>query len=93
MICTRALSTPSPGAVAAGTQTGSAFQASRPVATSDGSDRWYVTAIDMRTGKTVWSRLTGTGVQWNNHYAAIYLGPDGVLYIATLAGLIRLADS
>ncbi len=55
-------------------------------------DAWYLTAIDIRTGKVVWSRLTGTGIQWNNHYAAIYLGPDGALYVATVAGLIRLAD-
>jgi len=56
-------------------------------------DAWYFTAIDIRTGKTVWSRLTGTGIQWNNHYAAIYLGPDGTAYIATLAGLVRIQDS
>jgi len=56
-------------------------------------DAWYFTAIDIRTGKTVWSRLTGTGIQWNNHYAAIYLGPDGTAYIATLAGLVRIKDS
>ncbi|MDZ5619796.1 hypothetical protein SFC88_03105 [Nocardioides sp. HM23] len=55
-------------------------------------DAWYVTAIDIRTGKVAWSRLTGTGIQWNNHYAAIYLGPDGTLYVATVAGLVRLAD-
>ena len=55
-------------------------------------DAWYVTAIDIRTGETAWSRLTGTGIQWNNHYAAIYLGPDGALYVATIVGLIRLAD-
>ncbi|WP_370247341.1 hypothetical protein [Nocardioides sp.] len=61
-------------------------------ARSDGIDAWYVTAIDLRTGRTAWSRLTGTGIQWNNHYAAIYLGPDGTLYVATLAGMIRLAD-
>lgn len=59
---------------------------------SDGLDAWYVTAIDLRTGRTRWSRLTGTGVQWNNHYSSIYLGPDGTLYVATLAGLVRLAD-
>jgi hypothetical protein len=56
-------------------------------------DGWYFTAIDIQTGQTVWSRLTGTGIQWNNHYAAIYLGPDGTAYIATLAGLVRLRDS
>jgi hypothetical protein len=55
-------------------------------------DAWYFTAIDIRTGQTVWSRLTGTGIQWNNHYAAIYLGPDGAAYIATLAGLVRITD-
>lgn len=59
---------------------------------ADGIDAWYVTAIDLRSGRTVWSRLTGTGIQWNNHYAAIYLGPDGDLYVATLTGLIRLSD-
>ncbi len=56
-------------------------------------DAWYFTAIDIRTGKTKWSRLTGTGIQWNNHYAAIYLGPDGTAYVATLAGLIRIKDA
>lgn len=55
-------------------------------------DAWYVTAIDIRTGETRWSRLTGTGIQWNNHYASIYLGPDGALYVATIVGLVRLAD-
>lgn len=55
-------------------------------------DPWYVTAIDIRTGRTAWSVLTGTGIQWNNHYSSIYLGPDGTLYVATLAGLVRIAD-
>lgn len=58
----------------------------------DGVDAWYLTAIDIRTGKTAWSRLTGTGTQWNNHYASIYLGPDGTAYVATMAGLVRVAD-
>jgi hypothetical protein len=61
-------------------------------ARKDGIDAWYLTALDVRTGNVVWSRLTGTGVQWNNHYAAIYLGPDGTAYVATLAGLVRIAD-
>jgi hypothetical protein len=55
-------------------------------------DAWYFTAIDIRTGRTVWSRLTGTGITYNNHYAAIYLGPDGAAYIATLTGLLRITD-
>jgi hypothetical protein len=57
------------------------------------TDDWYFTAIDLRTGKTAWSRLAGSGPEWNNHYASIYLGPDGSEYIATLTGLARLHDS
>lgn len=55
-------------------------------------DAWYLTAIDIRTGATAWSVLTGTGPQWNNHYASIYLGPDGSAYVATLVGMVRVAD-
>ncbi len=64
-----------------------------PTAVNNIVDAWYFTAIDIRTGQNVWSRLTGTGIQWNNHYAAIYLGPDGAAYIATLAGLVRIDDA
>jgi hypothetical protein len=55
-------------------------------------DAWYLTAIDIRTGETVWSRLTGRGITYNNHYAAIYLGPDGAAYIATLTGMVKVTD-
>lgn len=55
-------------------------------------DSWYLTAVDVRTGKTKWMQRTGNGIQWNNHYAAIYLGPDGAAYMPTLAGLIRFKD-
>ncbi len=56
------------------------------------ADPWYFTAIDLRSGRTAWKRLTGTGPQWNNHYASIYLGRKGTAYIATLAGVVRLQD-
>ncbi len=55
-------------------------------------DSWYFTAFDVRTGATKWKQRTGNGTQWNNHYAAIYLGPDGAAYMPTLAGLIRFKD-
>ncbi|MCX6396825.1 MAG: hypothetical protein NTV23_10100 [Propionibacteriales bacterium] len=55
-------------------------------------DSWYLAALDVRTGKTRWMQRTGNGIQWNNHYAAIYLGPDGAAYMPTLAGLIRFKD-
>jgi outer membrane protein assembly factor BamB len=55
-------------------------------------DSWYFTAIDVRTGATVWKQRTGNGIQWNNHYASIYLGRDGAAYLPTVAGLIRFQD-
>ena len=55
-------------------------------------DSWYFTAIDVRTGRTRWLQRTGNGIQWNNHYASIYLGPDGAAYMPTMAGLVRFKD-
>lgn len=55
-------------------------------------DSWYLTAIDVRTGAVQWTQRTGNGTQWNNHYASVYLGPDGTAYMPTLAGLIRFRD-
>ena len=55
-------------------------------------DSWYFAALDVRTGATRWTQRTGNGIQWNNHYAAIYLGPDGAAYMPTLTGMIRFKD-
>ncbi|MCW2786609.1 MAG: hypothetical protein JWP74_3126 [Marmoricola sp.] len=64
---------------------------SKPAA-SKLEDDWYFTAINIRTGVTQWKQLTGNGIQWNNHYASIYVGPDGAAYMPTLTGLIRFKD-
>ena len=61
--------------------------------TSDGSHAWYFTAIDLDSGKTAYSRLTGAGTYYNNHYAPITIGPRRVTYVGVLGGLLRLADS
>ena len=57
-----------------------------------GVNAWYFTALDARTGRTVFSVRAGLGTLMNNHYAAITLGPDGSAYIATLAGMVRVRD-
>ena len=57
-----------------------------------GVSAWYVTAIDAATGRAMWSVRTGTGALMNNDHAAVTLAPDGSLWIATLAGLVRLRD-
>ena len=36
---------------------------------------WYLTALDFRTGKTVFKRLGGEGLGYNNNYAPVTLGP------------------
>jgi hypothetical protein len=55
-------------------------------------DAWYVTALDFRSGDTVWSKLLGTGLYYNNHYAGIAISPRGDLYSGVLGGTVRLAD-
>ena len=57
-----------------------------------GVSAWYLTAIDVRTGRTAFSVRTGLGTLMNNHYSAITLAPDGSAYVATLAGMVRVRD-
>jgi hypothetical protein len=61
-------------------------------ARSDGTDAWYLTAIDFRKGTTDWKRLAGTGLGFNNNYAPVTIGPDGSAYVGALGGLVRLWD-
>jgi outer membrane protein assembly factor BamB len=55
-------------------------------------DAYYLTAIDFRTGETVYKLLTGTGVGYDNNWAPITLGPDGTAYVGTVRGLIAVRD-
>jgi hypothetical protein len=58
----------------------------------DGVDAWYLTAIDFHTGRTIFKKLAGTGLGYNNNYAPATIGPDGSAYVGTLGGLVRLSD-
>jgi hypothetical protein len=57
---------------------------------SDGIDAWYLTALDFRTGRTVYRRLAGTGFGFNNNYAPVTLGPDSTAYVGVLGGVVAL---
>lgn len=57
------------------------------------TDAWYFTAIDFWTGETVFKQLAGTGTLYNNHYAPLYLGPDGTAYVGVIGGLVAMRDS
>ncbi len=56
------------------------------------SDPWYWTAIDFRTGRTVFKALAGTGTFYNNNYAGISISPRGTEYLGTLGGIVALSD-
>jgi hypothetical protein len=62
-------------------------------AREDGVDAWYLTALDFRTGRTIYKRLGGEGLGHNNNYAPVTLGPDGTAYVGVLGGLIGLRDA
>ncbi len=60
---------------------------------SDGKDAWYLTALDFRDGHTVYKRLAGEGLGFNNNYAPVTLGPDGTAYVGVLGGLVELSEA
>ena len=60
---------------------------------TDMTDAWYLTALNFRSGKRVWSRLAGTGFGYNNNYAPVTIGPDGTAYVGVLGGLTRFEDA
>ena len=55
-----------------------------------GTDAWWFTAVDARSGEVRWRRLAGLGPLLNNHYAAGYVGPDGSVYVGTISGVVAL---
>jgi hypothetical protein len=60
---------------------------------NDMTDAWYLTALDFDTGKTVYSRLAGTGFGYNNNYAPVTIAPDGTAYVGVLGGLTMFRDA
>ena len=60
---------------------------------NDMTDAWYLTTLDFDTGKTMYSRLAGTGFGYNNNYAPVTLAPDGTAYVGVLGGLTMFRDA
>ena len=59
----------------------------------DTADPWYLTALDFRTGRTVYKYRAGSGLGFNNNYAPVTIGPDGTAYIGVLGGLALVRDA
>jgi hypothetical protein len=92
-----------PGAYGAklSTRTGLAYVVARKLDPSrkvppdypDGLNVWYWTAIDFRTGETVWEQLAGTGRWFDSYWQIPYVGPNGALYIPGYGGIFAMSDS
>jgi hypothetical protein len=61
-------------------------------ARDDQIDTWYLTAISFRTGKTIYKKLAGTGLGFNNNFAPVSIGPDATSYVGALGGLVLFRD-
>ena len=72
-------------------KTGLIYTYTRPPDPS-GSLGFYWTAIDYRTGRTVFEQYAGSGLLYNNNYAAITLAPDGTAYLGVIGGIVALRD-
>ncbi len=70
---------------------GLVYTYTKPEGRSD--DPWYLTALDYRTGDTVFKALAGDGLGFNNNYAPVTIGPDGTAYVGVLGGLVALRDA
>jgi hypothetical protein len=56
-------------------------------------DPWYFTALDFDTGDTIFKRLAGEGLGFNNNFAPVTIGPDGTAYVGVLGGLTMVRDA
>jgi hypothetical protein len=57
-----------------------------------GIDAWYLSALDLRSGRLTWARRTGLNLLADNHGGAVALGPDRAAYVPVLGGVVRVAD-
>jgi hypothetical protein len=56
-------------------------------------DEWYLTAIDFRTGRTVFKVYVGSGPLYDNAWLPITIGPDKSVYAGLLGQLIAVRDT
>jgi outer membrane protein assembly factor BamB len=71
-------------------RSGLLYTYTHPLQGPNDPESWYITAVNARTGHVVWSRLAGTGPDFNNFYAPVTLGPDGTLYVGAIGGIVEL---
>jgi hypothetical protein len=73
-------------------ENGIVYTYTKPQDLANATDSWYFTALDFRNGRTVYKRLAGTGLGFNNNFAPVSLARDGTAYVGALGGLVMLRD-
>lgn len=72
-------------------ETGLIYAYTRPPDPS-GALGYYWTAIDYRSGETVFEKFAGSGIFFNNNYAGVTLAEDGTAYLGVIGGVVSLRD-
>ena len=63
-----------------------------PATTAPSIESWYLTALDWRSGRTVYKVKIGTGPIYDNAFGPLTVGPKAV-YASIFGGVVRVADS
>jgi hypothetical protein len=56
----------------------------------DGKEKWYLTSIDLNTGKVLWRVFIGEGLIHNSMYAPLNLDDEGNIYIGLFGKILRV---
>ncbi len=56
------------------------------------NEKWYLIAVDFATGETVYKKLIGTGLGYNNWQGSLFLHPEGMAYSTTIFGAVMVRD-
>jgi hypothetical protein len=73
-------------------ETGLVYLYTKDPGVGRGIDAYYLTAVELETGKRVFRVLAGTGVSYDNNWAPITLGSSGCAYVGVLRGLVQICD-
>ncbi len=57
-----------------------------------GASAWYLSAVDVRSGRTRFEVRGGLGLLSNSHRSRVSLAPDGSIHVPTLGGIVTLRD-
>jgi hypothetical protein len=57
------------------------------------NEKWYLIALDFATGETVYKKLIGTGLGYNNWQGSLFLHPEGMAYSTTIFGAVMVRDT